>query len=149
MLIPIISVQPLHVVEKIERGTYTPRLDKSFAQESSLFLKAYLDLKNYYTDKTGIDMEQEETGIWGFQFNTLKDYKTSSIKTINTGVVCIFYVDDKDIVFSNYDIWEEVLEGSKDLSKDFYSLFLKNGEGVRQAYFSIKAVCDFKYFAFD
>lgn len=149
MLIPIISVQPLHVVEKIERGAYTPRLDKSFAQENSLFLDAYLDLKKYYTSQTGIEMSQEETGLWGFQLNTLKDYKTTGIKTVNSGLVCIFYVDDKDIVFSNYHVWEEVLEGSKNLNKDFYSLFLKSDAGVRQAYFSIKAVQDFKYFAFD
>lgn len=149
MLIPIISVQPLHVVEQIERGNYTPRLDKSFAKENSMFLKAYTDLKTYYTEKTGVDMSPEETGIWGFQFDTLKDNKTRGIHTISSGVVCIFYVEDKDILFSNYDTWEEVLDGSKDLNKDFYSLFIKEGEGVRQAYFSIKAVRDFKYFSFD
>lgn len=136
----VLTVQTRDVVERILSGEkYTPDFSKStYAYLSPRFTKAYnktlkelsRKTKKYYT--MGVD-----SCIWGWVGKPFLDFYAIESGSKNSGKYAVFCeIDEKDLVFSDYDKYSDYIEGYTD-SLDFMVSEVSNDACIQCAFWSL------------
>lgn len=105
----LVTIQEKKLLPSILKGEYKPEYSKSYASEDVVSSLSYKYMLQRLTRKTGkTTVNKKDTCIWSWYQNPFLSHHKTIKKNIDDLVAITFEIDDKDVLFSDFDKWCEM-----------------------------------------
>ena len=103
------TVQDRDSIPYILDGTYKADFNQCYAMDDDTCYMSYLYMLVNLAKKTGKPFRCDETCIWAWYQNPFLEHH-DNLRNIKSDLVVItFEVDSKDVLFSDFDLWNDMI----------------------------------------